>query len=96
MGSQLPVPSAVPLTFIPSKRLIHLGPRFDRYFHGTPDEPWTPFSVEHHDEIAGFRHGFATITIISAKLAVALLIPAMTKSASSVAIFGLSPNEPTT
>src|SRR5215472_16598352 len=67
MGSRLPVPNAVPLTFIPSKRLIHLGPRSDRYFHGTPDEPWTPFSVEHHDEIAGFRHGFATIAIITSQ-----------------------------
>jgi hypothetical protein len=54
------------------------------------------FAVEHHDEIAGLWYRLATLIVISAKLAVALLIPAMTRSASSVAIFGESPNDPTT
>jgi hypothetical protein len=53
-------------------------------------------AVEHDDEIAGPRCRLATLAVIACQAAVALLIPAMTKSASSVAISGVSPNDPTT
>jgi hypothetical protein len=96
MGSQPPVPRSIPLTFVPSKRLIHLGQRFDRYFYSTPDEPWTPLSVEHHDEIAGFRHGFAAIAIITCQTGSGHLDPGDDQIGQLVAIPGESPKDPTT
>ena len=65
MGSHPPVSRPVPFPLIPRERLVDLGQRFDHHFGSTPDEPLTPYSVEHHDEIAGLRHWFATVAVIA-------------------------------
>src|SRR5215469_6095087 len=45
MGSDPPVARAVPLPFVPSKRLIDLGQRPNRHLGSSPDEPRTPLAV---------------------------------------------------
>jgi hypothetical protein len=45
MGIEPPVPRALALALVPSKRLIDLGQRLNRYLDGSPDEPWTRFAV---------------------------------------------------
>jgi hypothetical protein len=65
MGIEPPVSRAVPLPLVPSKRLVDLGQRLDRYLGGSPDEPWRAFAVWHDGEIAGPRCRLATFSIIA-------------------------------
>src|ERR1700746_685338 len=51
MGSAPPVSRAVLL--VPSKRLVDLEERLNRYLGGSADELWTTYAVTHDDEIAG-------------------------------------------
>src|SRR5215472_16031012 len=60
-----PLSRAVALPLIPGERVINLGQRLNRYLGRSPDEPRTPFPVQHHDEIAGFRYRFATLAVIT-------------------------------
>src|SRR5260370_17277872 len=62
MGIEPPRSRAVPLTLVPSKCLINLGQRLDRYLDGSPDEPWTTFTVLYDNEIA--RPGCRLTTVI--------------------------------
>src|SRR5580692_9155705 len=96
MGIEPPVSRTVPLPLIPGERLVDLGERLNRYLGGSADEPWTTYAVKHDDEIAEPRCRLATFPVVSGQAGRALLIPPMTRSASSVAISGLSPNDPTT
>lgn len=45
-----------PLPLIPSKRLVDLEKRLNRYLGGSADEPWTTYAVKHDDKIAGLWH----------------------------------------
>jgi len=81
---------AVALTFVPSKSLITLGQRVEGHPAGSPDEPWITLAAKHGTKSPGL--GIGSEAARSAKLVVDLLIPARTKSASSVPISRLSPN----
>src|SRR5215472_15413203 len=59
-----PLSRAVALPLVPGECVIILGQRLNRYLGRSPDEPRTPFAIEHHDEIAGLGCRLATLTVI--------------------------------
>src|SRR5215472_16227604 len=59
-----PLSRAVALPLVPGECVINLGQRLNRYLGRSPDEPRTPFPVQHHDEVAGPRYRFATLPVI--------------------------------
>src|SRR5215472_5543536 len=60
-----PLSRAVALPLVPGECVINLGQRLNRYLGRSPDEPRTPSPDQHHDEIAGPRYRFATLTVIA-------------------------------